>query len=67
MKVIGDLFKVIKWLKANSVIRYKQDQRRQRITELGELGLNQAQIAEKTGYSLRTIQRDIQVIREGLV
>jgi len=58
---------VIKWLKANSVIRYKQDQRRQRITELGELGLNQAQIAEKTGYSLRTIQRDIQVIREGLV
>ena len=67
MKVLGDLFKVIKWLKANSVIRYKQDQRRQRITELGELGLNQAQIAEKTGYSLRTIQRDIQVIREGLV
>lgn len=58
---------MIKWLKANSVIRYKQDQRRQRITELGELGLNQAQIAEKTGYSLRTIQRDIQVIREGLV
>ena len=58
---------MIKWLKANSVIRYKQDQRRQRITELGELGLNQAQIAEKTGYSLRTVQRDIQVIREGLV
>ena len=58
---------MIEWLKANSVIRYKQDQRRQRITELGELGLNQAQIAEKTGYSLRTIQRDIQVIREGLV
>ena len=58
---------MVKWLKANSVIRYKQDQRRQRITELGELGLNQAQIAEKTGYSLRTIQRDIQVIREGLV
>ncbi|MBT3761002.1 MAG: hypothetical protein HOF89_00220 [Candidatus Nitrosopelagicus sp.] len=55
------------WLKANSVIRYKQDQRRQRITELGELGLNQAQIADKTGYSLRTVQRDIQVIREGLV
>ena len=54
------------WLKANSVIRYKQDQRRQRITELGELGLNQAQIADKTGYSLRTVQRDIQVIREGL-
>ena len=58
---------MIKWLKANSVIRYKQDQRRQRITELGELGLNQAQIAEKTGYSLRTVQRDIQVIRKGLV
>ena len=58
---------MIEWLKANSVIRYKQDQRRQRITELGELGLNQAQIAEKTGYSLRTIQRDIQVIRGGLV
>ena len=58
---------MINWLKFNSVIRYKQDQRRQRITELGELGLNQAQIAEKTGYSLRTIQRDIQVIREGLV
>jgi transcriptional antiterminator len=58
---------MIEWLKANSVIRYKQDQRRQRITELGELGLNQEQIAEKTGYSLRTIQRDIQVIREGLV
>jgi len=58
---------MIEWLKANSVIGYKQDQRRQRITELGELGLNQAQIAEKTGYSLRTIQRDIQVIREGLV
>jgi transcriptional antiterminator len=58
---------MIEWLKVNSVIRYKQDQRRQRITELGELGLNQAQIAEKTGYSLRTIQRDIQVIREGLV
>ena len=55
------------WLKANSVIRYKQDQRRQRITELGELGMNQAQIADKTGYSLRTVQRDIQVIREGLV
>ena len=55
------------WLKANSVIRYKQDQRRQRITELGELGLNQAQIADKMGYSLRTVQRDIQVIREGLV
>ena len=55
------------WLKANSVIRYKQDQRRQRITELGELGLNQAQIADKTGYSLRTVQRDIQVIREGLI
>ena len=54
------------WLKANSVIRYKQEQRRQRITELGELGLNQAQIAHKTGYSLRTVQRDIQVIREGL-
>ena len=58
---------MINWLKANSVIRYKQDQRRQRITELGEQGLNQAQIAEKTGYSLRTVQRDIQVIREGLV
>jgi len=58
---------MVKWLKANSVIRYKQEQRRQRITELGELGLNQAQIAEKTGYFLRTIQRDIQVIREGLV
>ena len=58
---------MINWQKVNSVIRYKQDQRRQRITELGELGLNQAQIAEKTGYSLRTIQRDIQVIREGLV
>ena len=58
---------MIKWLKANSVIRYKQEQRRQRITELGELGLNQTQIAEKTGYSLRTVQRDIQVIREGLV
>ena len=55
------------WLKANSVIRYKQDQRRQRITELGEVGLNQAEIADKTGYSLRTVQRDIQVIREGLV
>ncbi len=57
---------MINWLKANSVIRYKQDQRRQRITELGQLGLNQVQIAEKTGYSLRTIQRDVQVIREGL-
>ena len=54
------------WQKVNSVIRYKQDVRRERIIELGQLELNQAQIADKTGYSLRTIQRDVQVIREGL-
>ena len=57
---------MIKWQKVNSVIRYKQDVRRERIIELGQLELNQAQIADKTGYSLRTIQRDVQVIREGL-
>ena len=54
------------WQKVNSVIRYKQDVRRERIIELGQLELNQAQIADKTGYSLRTIQRDIHLIREGL-
>ena len=58
---------MIKWQKVNSVIRYKQDVRRERIRELGQNGLNQAQIATETGYSLRTIQRDIHLIREGLV
>ena len=52
--------------KVNSVIRYKHDVRRERIKELGQLGLNQAQIARETGYSLSTVKREIYAIREGL-
>ena len=57
---------MIKWQKVNSVIRYKQDVRRERIRELGQNGLNQAQIATETGYSLSTVKREIWAIREGL-
>ena len=51
----------------NSVIRYRHTVRRERIIELGQLGLNQAQIAQETGYSLSTVKREIYAIREGLV
>jgi transposase len=57
---------MIKWQKVNSVISYKHDVRRDRIKELGELGLNQAQIAKETGYSYSTVKREIYAIREGL-
>ena len=52
------------WQKVNSVIRYKHDVRREKIIELGQLGLNQAQIAEETGYSLSTVKREIYAIRK---
>ena len=55
------------WQKVNSVIRYRQDVRREKIMELGQNGLNQAQIATETGYSLSTVKREIWAIREGLV
>jgi hypothetical protein len=55
------------WQKVNSVVRYRHDVRRERIKELGQLGLNQAQMAEETGYSLSTVKREIYAIREGLV
>ena len=55
------------WQKVNSVIRYRHDVRRERIRELGQNGLNQAQIARETGYSLSTVKREIWAIREGLV
>ena len=54
------------WQKVNSVVRYRHDVRRERIKELGQLGLNQAQIARETGYSLSTVKREIYAIREGL-
>ena len=52
--------------RVNSVIRYKHDVRREKIIELGQLGLNQAEIAEETGYSLSTVKREIWAIREDL-
>ena len=55
------------WTKYNSVIRLKHDVRRKIIKEFGEKGLNQAQIARETGYSLSTVKREIYAIREGLV
>ena len=55
------------WKMVNSVIQYKHDVRRDKIKELGQLGLNQAQIAQETGYSLSTVKREIYAIREGLV
>ena len=55
------------WQKVNSVVRYRHDVRRERIKELGQLGLNQAQMVEETGYSLSTVKREIYAIREGLV
>ena len=58
---------MIKWQKVNSVIRYRHDVRRERIRELGQNGLNQAQIARETGYSLSTVKREIWAIREDLV
>jgi len=54
------------WTKYNSVIHLKHDVRRKIIQELGEKGLNQAQIARETGYSLSTVKREIYAIREGL-
>ena len=57
---------MIKWQKVNSVIRYRHDVRRERIRELGQNGLNQAQIATATGYSLSTVKREIWAIREDL-
>jgi len=51
----------------NSVIRYRHTVRRERITQLGKLGLTQQQIATETGYSLSTVKREIWVIREDLV
>jgi DNA-binding NarL/FixJ family response regulator len=53
--------------KVNSIIRYRHTVRRERIIQLGELGLNQAQIARETGYSYSTVKREIYAIREGLV
>ena len=55
------------WTKYNSVIRLKHDVRRKRIKELGEKGLNQAQIAEEMGLSYSTVKREIKAINEGLV
>ena len=57
---------MIIWQKVNSVIQYRHDIRRERIKNLGELGLNQAQIAKETGYSLSTVKREIYAIREEL-
>ena len=51
----------------NSVIRYRHTVRRERITQLGKLGLTQQQIATETGYSLSTVKREIWAIREDLV
>ena len=53
--------------KVNSVIRYRHIVRRERITQLGKLGLTQQQIATETGYSLSTVKREIWAIREDLV
>jgi len=51
----------------NSVIRYRHTVRRERITQLGKLGLTQQQIATETGYSLSTVKREIWAIRKDLV
>jgi len=54
------------WTKYNSVIRLRHDVRRKRIKELGQLGLNQAQIAEEMGLSYSTVKREIKAINEDL-
>ena len=53
--------------RVNSVIRYRHIVRRERIIQLGKLGLTQQQIATETDYSLSTVKREIWAIREGLV
>ena len=50
----------------NSVIRYRHTVRRERIIELGQLGLTQMQIAIETGYSYSAVKREIKAIRESL-
>ena len=54
------------WIKCNSVIRLRHDVRRKRIKELGQDGLNQAQIAEEMGLSYSTVKREIKAINEEL-
>ena len=54
------------WQKVNSVIRYRHTVRRERIIQLGKLGLTQMQIAIETDYSYSTVKREIKAIRESL-
>jgi DNA-binding transcriptional regulator LsrR (DeoR family) len=53
-------------LPVNSVIQYRKSVRIKRIKELGQDGLNQAQIAEEMGLSYSTIKRLIARIRKDL-
>jgi len=53
--------------RVNSVIQYRHTVRRERIIQLGKLGLTQMQIAVETGYSYSAVKREIKAIREGLV
>jgi len=52
--------------RVNSVIRYRHTVRRERIIQLGKLGLTQMQIAIETSYSYSTVKREIKAIRESL-
>jgi len=57
-------YRCIPWAKIHSLTGDKSHWRRIKIIELASKGLTQIQIAQKIGYSISTIKREISEIRK---